>query len=204
MKAFIFGTFNPVTNAHVDMGRVAREELGPRTDIIYVPTKDEYISSWKHYGKGNIIPGDTRAKLLYQAVSPLGFAVSNVEIIGLTDGRTYNTIWYYGTMEDSILCLGLDNIVQMKKWYRWKDLVKTVGLLIYRRGDSQVLEKSPEVREVLDLSCRYKFADLDPHVENISSTKVREYYKEGNMEILKTLVPANVYQYLEVNKDVCT
>lgn len=44
MKAFLFGSFNPPTNAHIDMGAAAENHLKSSryrdVDIVYVPAGD--------------------------------------------------------------------------------------------------------------------------------------------------------------------
>ena len=192
MKAFIFGSFNPVTNAHIEMGLAARNALGPDAQIIYEPASDRYLRSWKGYRETDILPEDVRLRLPYEAAKEQGFIVSSIEIIGLTDGRTYNTLAYYG-LKDSVLCLGMDNIAELPKWYKWQELLKNMKLLIFRRKD-QMREESDEVQNVLSYSCGYQIVDLQGQ-NGISSTRVRDYYRDGWMEEVKALVPANVYAY---------
>lgn len=208
-KAFIFGTFNPCHNAHIQMGVMARNMLGQDCNVIYIPTSDEYIRSWKGYKEGSVLPGEIRAKLLEDAVEDYGFNVTVVEVIGITDGKTYNTISFFG-LKDSVLCLGMDNIIQMKKWYKWKELLQNVKLLIFKRQgyvDDQsddldkALDQSAEVMDILKHSCGYKICN-PASITGISSTEVRKCYINKDMERLKTLVPSNVYQYLEENKNV--
>lgn len=92
MKVFIFGTFNPATNAHINMGITAKNVLADKTnsdvDIIYVPTCDNYIGSWKGYHKGSIMPGNIRVQLLTDAVKEYEFSVSDIEVAGIVDGKT--------------------------------------------------------------------------------------------------------------------
>ena len=204
-NALIFGTFNPVTNAHVNMGIVANNTLKPECNVIYIPTNDAYIRNWKGYKDGNVLSGTQRVTLLSDAVSKYGFTVSEVEILGLTDGKTYNTISYF-SFDDAVLCLGIDNIPQMKKWYRWQELLHKVKLLIfYRKGYDKTDEFMDEIMDILSYSSGYEWANLEQN--NISSTEVRKLYKERNidrrsMDRLKEIVPDNVFKYLEENEDV--
>lgn len=200
MKAFIFGSFNPVTNAHIEMGLAARNALGPDAQIIYEPASDRYLRSWKGYQDGNVLPENVRVRLLYEAVKDYGFITSTVEIVGLTDGKTYNTIGYYG-FEDSVLCLGMDNIAELPKWYNWQELLQKVKLLIFRRED-QMREASDKVSDVLAHANGYQIIDL-PSQNGISATRVRDYYRKGWMEEVKALVPANVYKYYERRQIKC-
>lgn len=201
MKAFIFGSFNPVTNAHIEMGLAVRNALGSDAQIIYEPASDRYLRSWKGYQETDILPEDVRLRLLYEAAKEHDFIVSSIEIIGLTDGRTYNTLAYYG-LKDSVLCLGMDNIAELPKWYKWQELLQKVKLLIFRRED-QMREASREVSDVLARANSYQIVDL-PGQDGISATRVRDYYREGRMEEVKALVPVNVYEYYcERKKEEC-
>lgn len=199
MKAFIFGTFNPVTNAHINMGVVAKNRLGQDCSVIYVPAPDRYIREWKGYGEQDILPEQVRLKLLEGAASVCGFEVGDAEITGLSDGKTYNTVEHYG-FDGAVLCLGMDNILGIRKWYRWEELLDRVRLLVFRR-EGYVPGDPDEVKDILDRAISYELADLYVDEAGISSTMVRRYHAEGNMKRVKYLVPPNVYGYLMENKD---
>ncbi len=197
-NAFLFGTFNPVTNAHIEMGMVARNVLGPQCNVTYIPSGDAYIRNWKGYKDGDILPGKVRAGLLRDAVSRYGFRVATVEVEGITDGRTYNTIDYFG-FDGAVLCLGMDNIIQITKWYRWQKLLEKCRLLVFKRDG---ISPSLKVEKILKYALSCQFATLDEKYMGISSTKVRICYVNRDLEQVKDLVPENVYHYLEENKNV--
>lgn len=198
MRALICGTFNPPTNAHMDMGRAAKDVLGKDVNVTYVPTADQYLRKWKGYKDGVIMPANRRLSLLSVAAAAHGFTVSAVEIDGIVNGKTFNTVKYFG-FEDSVLCIGIDNIVQMKKWYRWQELVRRTRLLVY---DREGYELTPEAEEVLAVARRVDHASLWEPNAKISSTLVRRLYMEKDMDRLRRLVPECVYRYLEENADV--
>lgn len=204
MKAFIFGTFNPVTMAHVNMGVVAKNRLehqcGNKCEVVYIPTSSRYIRYYKGYREGSTLPDYIRVQLLKDAVSKYGFSVSTIEINGVVDGRTYNTISYFG-FDDAVLCLGMDNIAQMKKWYKWRELLQKCRLLVFRRKGF-TCEHPDEISEVLEYSSGYDIVDLYTDQACISSTEVRRRYMNGDMEGLKSMVPSNVFDYLSENKNV--
>lgn len=193
------GSFNPVTNAHIAMGVVARDILGPECEIIYVPASDKYISGWKGYWEGDILREDVRLRLLLNAVSEYDFEVSIAELDGTSDGKTYNTLSHFG-FEDTILCIGMDNVPKMRKWYRYKSLLSSgIKLLVFERQGCKVTDKALGI-----LSCcrEYRIAELPADTIGISSTKIRNYYKNGDMDKLQHLVPRTTYQYLKENKHV--
>lgn len=200
MRALIFGTFNPVTNAHVNMGIAARNKLGPSCEVIYIPTGDSYIRNWKKYGEGNIMPANRRILLLWNAVSPYGFGVSTIETDHVTDGKTYNAVKHFG-FHNTVLCIGMDNIPKLKNWYKWKELLIRTRLLIFRRGTCPMTDQA---KEILSWTLRYDFADLPKDDLDVSSTKVRELYRNKDWDTLKTIVPETTARYLEETEGVFT
>lgn len=208
MKAFLFGSFNPPTNAHIDMGITAQKSLRDSrhrdVNIVYVPAGDVYIKSWKGYQEGSVMPGDIRVQLLAGAVKQHRFIISGVEVAGITDGKTYNTMEYFRTLypdEEFVLCLGMDNIPQLPKWYKWKKLLPKVRLLIFERH-GEPFPTDILVKEITACAAGFDVVRLPNGDMDISSTMVRQYYLDGNMEALKEMVPENVYQYLYYNRDI--
>lgn len=192
----MFGTFNPPTNAHVQMGITAKKVLGDECKIIYVPTNDVYIRDRKHYKEGSVMRGRTRVTLLAEAVYPYDFTVSSVEVDGEVDGKTFNTLEYLGD-RDSVLCVGTDNIHKIKKWYRHEDLLAKYRLLIFDRDG---YAKSPS--DILGPEVRWEIAHLDKSCNGLSATLVRDLYIKGELEKVKDLVPLNVFKYLSENRDI--
>lgn len=209
MKALIFGTFNPVTNAHVAMGVTASDVLDA-DEVIYVPTADSYLKTWKGYKDGNILPADIRIKLLKRAISFYAtLKVSTVETDGIVDGKTYNTLMYFKKKycEKIVLCVGSDNLEQFTRWYRYRDILKEFPMLVFRRGPI-----GEEALEVLNTSPHILITDLEHPVTEqsydvrapkaheyltTSSTLVRECYVNKDLDTIRGIVPNNVYKYLE-------
>lgn len=198
MRALILGSFNPVTNAHITMGMIAQDVLGQNYKITYVPASDKYIRGWKGYNDGNILSSPLRVKLLHEEASKHGFLVSLIEANGISDGKTYNTISCFG-FYDTVLCIGMDNINKIKKWYKWRELLLNTKLLVFERSGCVVNDKT---MDILAKAREYRIVEMPADVANISSTEVRNYYKNGNMEKLKSLVPESTYNYLKENKHV--
>lgn len=195
MKVFLFGTFNPPTNAHIQMGIMAWKALGKECEIIYIPASDRYVRGWKNYKDGSVMPGSMRASLLAEAVRPYGFSVSGVEVDGKVDGKTYNTLEYLGD-SDSVLCIGADNVNQMEKWYRYEDLLSRYRLLIFDRDGYLALT------DTIRLCAKYTIVHLDKSCDGISSTQVRDLYTKRELEKVKEMVPPNVFRYLSENRDI--
>lgn len=198
MRALIVGSFNPVTNAHIAMGIAAQEWIGPHNTVVYVLASDKYISDSKGYKEGGTLRWDIRVKLLAEAVSRYGFVPSPVECDGTLDGKTYHTMEYYG-FDDTVLCIGMDNVTKIRKWYKGRELLEQARLLVFERKGCALSEQG---KELLELSKGYQILELPDDVSCVSSTQIRNCYKNGDMGKVKGLVPEPVYQYLKERKHV--
>ena len=50
----IGGSFNPPTKAHLELAKLTREQLKAKY-VILIPSKTDYLKSWKHYSNENIL-----------------------------------------------------------------------------------------------------------------------------------------------------
>lgn len=162
-------------------------------EIIYVPSGESYLQSWKDYDKSERIPAQDRYELLKEAVKRYRFGVADTEVRGMTI-KTYDTMEYLG-FKDSYLCLGTDNIAQMKRWYRYEELLANTSLLVFKRGGFKAAH-DPEVKEILKMARSYIIVPLPYECTGVSSTLVRKAMKDGDIGLVQRLVPVNVYAYL--------
>lgn len=194
MRAYLFGAFNPPTNAHIAMGLAAQRALGEKPwNIIYVPSGESYIRSWKGYGNDNIFPAKDRYELLKTAVSPYEFGVAKVETLGITT-RTYDTLEYLG-FDGAVLCLGTDNVAQMKKWYRHEELLPKITLMVFDRSECVPFD-DPDIKEIMSMAKSSIRVSLSCDYAGVSSSLVRESMADGDLGMAERLVPENVYWYL--------
>ena len=194
----IFGTFNPVTTAHVNIGLKAGEMI-PDSDVIYVPAKDEFLRSWKGFREDSIVR--ERVALLEKIAKRYGFKVSHAELDGIVDGKTVNTIEYMKNTvgySDIILCMGTDKVGELGIWYKGEELVSRNKFIIFERGAT-----ADDVMD--DLTRRYKdnftFVKEDPKYIDISATEVRNALSEGDLAKVRALVPDEVYEFLADKAD---
>lgn len=186
--------------AHVEMGINGRDAINAN-EVIYIPAKDSFLNSWKEMKKASIMPSSIRTKLARDAVKKYGFKVSTVEIEEIVSGKTYDTARYFKqlyTSSEIYLCFGLDNLFDLDKWYRSEDLIKENNFLIVDRyGRSIPKEILSQERFKNKLTCieNKKYGE-------VSSTKIREMYLNGQLDTIKELIPENVYQYLSETKEV--
>lgn len=193
----IFGTFNPLTIAHVNMSAIAKRTL-PDADVIYIPAKNRFLRSWKGLDNRAILDDKIRLGLIREAFCGTDYvSVSSVEIDGLTDGRTYNTIRYFRDekgYDDIYLCFGTDKVAELHTWYRGPEIIRENRFLILTRGQGLSEAMTEETAMYRD-----NFIEVPCDMPSVSATMVREACQKGELDRVKDFLPFNVYDYLKQN-----
>lgn len=199
----IFGTFNPMTNAHIQMGLLAAKAL-PDYRVVYIPSKNRFLTGWKGLKKSSVLDDDIRVRLMQEAVDEYGFIVDNMEITGESSGYTYETVEIvrqkYGT-ENVYLCMGTDKFDEIDRWFHAKELFSENRYLIIER-DGNTLDSVIEESEIASANRDRYMAISNDEYDAVSASMVREAYVQGRLEDVKDYIPANVYAYLAENEEV--
>lgn len=189
----IFGTFNPITNAHLYLG-IRTKELINDADVIYIPAKDDFLKGWKGMGDESII--SNRLSLLKEVTGEYGFLVSSIEVDGVVDGKSINTINYFKNeegYEEVFFVMGTDKVPELQRWYKSEELVSANRFLVFSRGEKLEDVMTDFTRKYAD---HFQSVEADPGYADISATRVREALSNGHLEDIEKLVPAKVYEYL--------
>lgn len=198
MICFIFGTFNPVTRAHMHMGVEAQRALGDNCRVVYVPDTLDYIKNVKGLAPGDIMPDEDRIRLLTELCDSFGFEVALTEVLGISDGKAYNTISHFED-DDKWLCIGADLVDTLPMWYKSSELLSECGLLVLRRAGSgngyMATELGRSTRE-------YRCIDVPGDLCGISSSLVRDAYRREDFATINKMTYGEVYRYLRGNKHV--
>lgn len=197
----VFGTFNPVTCAHINLSHIAKKKI-ENSDVYYVVSKSEFLSSWKKYDKNEIMSDDDRLRLLKESIKDIkDVYVSDIEISGLVDGKTINTVSYFKnelSYENVYLIFGTDKLSEFHTWYKGMELIRDNKFLIIQRDDDDFELKMTEYTN--KYRDNFILLDLDNEYKYISSTKVRNAYLSKDFDALINMVPAPVYNYF-LNKE---
>lgn len=196
----LFGTFNPFTNAHLNIGVLAKEKY-PDYDIFYVPAKAHFMTSYKGLSDSNIFPEEKRLECIRGAVSDFAdFDVSDIEIKGLVDGKSINTVDYFKKVlnyTDVVLCFGTDKVNELEDWYRGRELVRDNKFLIVTRDGDSLSDVMTEYTN----KYRDNFTEISNDLySNVSGTKVRQAIAEGDLAFVRAAVPEYVYNILTVKE----
>lgn len=197
----ISGAFNPITNAHVEMGRLLHEKY-PEYDIIYSVTSDEYLEgSWK--GANCYLSSATRTALVKQSVDSQYCKV--IEECQLY--RKLESTWTYDICnylcdntantpyEELIVCVGADKLKALHKWYKADKLLSSYNFVVFNRYHRCKFPQSLSQYE-------HKFTQLTlpEEYQDISSTQVRNAWFSNTLDSVHNVIPLPVYNFLNTDR----
>ncbi len=177
-------TANPVTNGHIDLGKLIADYV----DEVW------FLPCYKHNSEKKPISAFHRLQMCIIATSPYEkFRVCDYEILNESSGRAWETICglkrKYPEVNFSWV-IGADNADEIHKWYRWEGLIHTTKFWVVDRKGYKLkggwYENSPH--QVI----RHKWK------EEISSTMVRDLLFNFNPDVTK-YVPPDVLEYIIEN-----
>ena len=190
------GSFNPITNAHVDMALAAKNKIN--ADVVYfLPAHDSYVAR-----KKTLIPGCCRVALINSMKNCLedNMWALGVEITSSLPQKTYNTVALLRDMQEKVykfneyyICLGMDNIKILVNWYNWKRLIEEYKFIACVR-EGQNLDNT--LKEARLTEYKDHFTEIQIPENHTSSSLVRDLCEKGKFQQAKKLVPENVYEYL--------
>jgi len=192
----IFGAFNPFTNAHLNIGMLAHEEY-PDYEICYIPARLSYMLGWKKMDEDSVIAEDLRYELIKGSIEGIpGFSVSDIEIKGIVNGKSYNTIKYFRDVlgySKIVLCMGTDKVSELETWFMGKELIKENEFLIITRSGDSLEDKMTEYTG----QYRNHFREVkNETLSMLSASTVRQKLSEGDWAYVKESVPPFVFNSL--------
>lgn len=198
----IIGTFNPITNAHIHIGEMARKAL-PEAKVIYVPARDDFLMGWKSMDEKMVLNENERFNLVRKSIAPFGFEASDIEIKKIVDGKTIHTAEYFKNemgYDEVYFCMGTDKIPELHLWYEGTRLISEYKFLIIGREKNTLEEVMTEHTK----ACRGNFFKVedDGKYADISSTKIRNAYINGKLDEVKNDIPEEVYLFLKERKEL--
>lgn len=190
------GSFNPITNAHVNMALVAKKAVNADT-IYFIPAHDTYVAK-----KKTLIPGYCRVSLINSMPNckQNNMWALDIETTSFFPQRTYNTITQIRDeaeknykFNEYYICLGMDNIETLTTWYNWKPFVEEYHFVACVREGQELTEALEDAGLM-----KYKdhFTEITIPENHTSSSLVRNLCEQGKFNQVKKIVPENVYEYL--------
>lgn len=154
------GTFNPPHIAHKIITEVAYDELKPDRFII-IPT-----SVPPHKTNEGIAEFSVRYSWVKKTFSK-EFEVSDIENKLPKPSYTLQTVDYFLKKDKVTLLIGEDSLINFKKWYKWKEILKKCTLAVYPRFFKK------------ELITEIPYIKINSPLIDISSTTIRNRIKEN-------------------------
>lgn len=191
--AVITGSFNPIQNAHVNLGNQVLKKYPNVERVIYVPVSNKYA-------KDELQDSEYRYKILKSVCDAREkFEVSRIEIDNSTQLYTYQTLDLLKKEfeeYDIYLVIGSDNLKSFHTWKRYKYLLEKYKVIVFSRNDDNLEDIVSKSEYLSKYSDRISFVVANDFL-NVSSTQVRNNIKQGKE--FKHLLPKEAYEYIMKN-----
>lgn len=187
------GTFNPIHNAHLLLGEIAREEYRIDT-LLFMPDgnpphkRDIYITPAVHR---------ERMCCLATANNP-DFTVCDYETQKTGFSYTSETLEYMTQTypsDEIFFIIGSDSLFALETWHEPEKILNLCTLLVFCRGES----RSDTQSEIDRLTEKYGARIFLIHAPlfDISSSQIRERIAHGKS--VRYMVPDAVLEYIREN-----
>jgi len=195
------GSFNPPTIAHQKLMLAAVEALQAEMGI-FVPSSHEYVKRKMNRAKHpeEVIDEDLRFQMLSKmAEEDPRLTVDNYEYHLTQKSRTYDTMVYlmekYSDAELFFLAGG-DKIDIFPRWYRIKDFLEQFHIIVTNREDYDAETALLENPFLSLYRNRFVVIDYPEGIGNISSSVVRERFRESDYEAVREMLHSEVYEIM--------
>ncbi len=197
-----FGTFNPITKAHLAMIEQCKKTIGGKAFVI--PSNLKFMDKWKKVDH-EFLSDEERIDLISTArSSPSDFEIILEEVNESVTCRTIDTVKYIMELvsfdpdvDKMYLCMGADKIPELNKWYKAQELFKMCALVALDRD----ISGCELLKQILGSPAdEFVMVNMPKGTSNISSTQIRQAYYDGNLDSVKECLPNKVYKYLKEKK----
>lgn len=177
MKIGIYGgTFDPIHHGHLILAREARETFG-LDKIIFVPAA---VSPFK---KAPHVSAEMRLSMLQAAIEvEPGFVIDDCEVRRPPPSYTIDTVDEIRKREHDAkiyLLIGNDNVRDLPKWHRFRELEKAVRFVVLGRIDAGTKSDYLTVHRRIDISA----TEIRKRVA--SGQSIRYFVPEAVEEIIR-------------------
>lgn len=187
------GTFDPVHNAHLLLGRQAYEEYN-LDEIWFMPS---HIPP--HKRDHHVTDGEDRINMLQLAVADMPYAsVSDFEM--KREGNTY-TVQTMALLKEQYpddrfyFIIGADSLYQLEDWYQPERVMQLTAFLVSGRSYEGAERTLEEQVEYLKDKYGADIQILHNEVVDVASAEIRKEIAEGSDR--KPDVPEAVLSYIE-------
>lgn len=191
---FYGGSFNPVTNAHINIALNIVKKCG-LDKIVFVPVGNNYnkkdLADEKHrYNMLKIATQPYKELEVSDLEMNLDRNLDAIDVFKMIEDKYPNIIIYY--------IMGADNLSKMLLWKDFNNLVKNYKYIIIERDllDCKQLIKSNDILT----KYRTNFDILENnYYSKISATEVRKKIQSRNLDNIDNYISENIMKYISDN-----
>lgn len=193
--ALLGGAFNPVTNGHIQSAKFVLDSSKTFDEVWLLPAYGHM------YGKHMALPEQRLEMCRLAAKVDARIKVFDFEIEKQLKGETYQTV---KLLQETPMAndkynfswvIGMDNAKTFDKWVNYENLEKLIRFVVIPRKGYNF---DPAINWFLKAPHIYVAAD-NP-VDEISSTKIRDWIHQDNQPLLAMYLNPDVLSYIEKNK----
>ncbi len=191
MKIGIFGgSFNPPHKMHKNIAKSLIKK-GYVDKVIFVPTGTKY-----EY-KPNLISNEKRVAMLSLLIEKERNMIISKYELQEKMVYTYETLRYFKTIynkDDLYFICGADNFSYIDEWQNSKEILQNYKILVIKR-------KTDFIKPLLEKYKKYKKNIIITPIKEktISSTKIRNFFKQNNNIKARLYIDKKVYNYIKEN-----
>lgn len=200
------GSFNPITNAHLQLAKRAVETINAQ-ELIFLPTGENWM-------KEGYIEGIYRYRMIASLLDELNkdkcsndcryslndFEIQNKDVYTKKSLSEIEKQYSYLSIQKEIYVLmGDDNLKDLSHWKEAKTLISNYHFLIMpRKYSHQRIEDIIKKDKLLNAQ-KKNFIILEDisDIKNISSTRVRNLIKENNTHEVLKYINKDTYQFIQ-------
>lgn len=192
---FFGGSFNPVTNAHLNLANLIVEKYN-LDKVVFVPMGDKY-------NKQDLISEKDRYEMLKLATeNQEKLEVSDIELnlpYALTMLQAFKRIEEKYSDVKPYFIIGADNLNKLISLPDFEILAKNYEYIVIKRNDIRIKDKISENPVLRRFKDHFNILEENPY-EQISSSKVRKLINNEKLTS-NDMIPSEVYEYI-VNKNI--
>lgn len=191
---FFGGSFNPVTNAHLNIAKLVQEKY-KLDKVVFVPMGD-------HYPKLELAKEEYRYEMLKIVTNKEdNIEVSDIELNlpnSLTMLQAFEKIQKQYANIQPYFIIGADNLEKLISLDDFEILAGNYQFIVIGRNSINIQEKI-SLNPILErFKAHFNILEDNPY-ENISATSVRNALKSGSNSDISNIIPHEVEEYIRKN-----
>lgn len=183
------GTFNPLSKAHGELINYLVNYFDAFKGIL-LPTNITFFHSWKHFCNKSILPTSLRIEILDEFVKRnKNIEVDLVEVEGKSL-KTYTSLMYLKEKyagKEILFAFGSEKADELERRYHIEDILLNFKIILIRRNHDNLDDLFKYNNFLKKYKNSFILVNSFEDLQDISSTKIREYLNTKNEEGLKKL-----------------